>query len=310
MTKPILEVKNLTVELGGEKIIDNLSFRVQPRETLIILGPNGAGKTTTVKSLVGGVRLNRGHVYILGHDISKDPIRARAFVGVMSELPGLFPELTVKQNLTLMGKLYGLKGFELKQRVEELIEFMGLKGFSNRKYSDLSKGLKRRTDLIAALIHDPEILILDEPTSGIDVMSRIMLTNKLNELLKKGKTIVLTTHNIPEAMEIASRVLVLAKGKSVAEGTPAELRNKVVSEQMLEVLLTRVSENFLEGIRKALNLERIEVRGCSVRFPVKNLTKALKVILDLSERESIGIVSVTSNPVSWDKILLRLAFAA
>jgi ABC-2 type transport system ATP-binding protein len=297
---------SLSKSYGRVRALVNVSFKVKKGELYAILGPNGAGKTTTVKSLVGGVRLDGGSLFILGHDVVKESLVVKSLVGVMSELPGLFPELTVKQNLRLIGKLYGLRGRELEERVDELIDFMDLSKHAEKRYYSLSKGLKRRADLLAALIHDPEILILDEPMSGIDIMSRDIIMRKLDELVKNGKTVILTTHNIGEAMEIAHRVLVLAQGRVVAVGSPAELRGMVSSEQVIEVLLNEVPSDLVEGLKRELKLKEVDVRGKALRFQYEDVMKALKILVEVTSSHSVQIISVVTNPVSWDKVLLKL----
>jgi len=298
--------KSLHKNYGEIHALRGVSFRIRRGEIYSILGPNGAGKTTTVKAIVGGVKLSGGEVYVLGYDVSKNPLQVRALVGVMSELPGLFPELSIYQNLKLMGKLYGMSEPEVNKRINELAEFIGLSRFLNRKYYTLSKGLKRRADLIASLIHDPEVLLLDEPTSGVDVRSRVLLHKKLESLLKHGKTIIITTHNISEAMEISHRVLVLARGKVVAEGTPAELRNKVTSERLLEIVLSRITRTFLKKLRSELDIKSMDIRGNALRFTASDVTESLGKILELVREESIKILDVNSNPEPWDKVLLKL----
>ncbi len=297
---------SLSKSYGRVRALVNVSFKVRKGELYAILGPNGAGKTTTVKSLVGGVRLDGGSLFILGMDALKHPLIVRSLIGVMSELPGLFPELTLEENLRLMGRLYGLGGRELGERVDELIRFMDLSSHAKKKYYSLSKGLKRRADLLAALIHDPAILVLDEPMSGVDIMSRAIIMKKLDELIKEGKTVILTTHNISEAMEIAHRVLILAKGRVVAEGSPAELRSMVSSEQVVEVSLNEVPSGWIESLKRELRLDEVDVRGKVVRFQYEDVMKALEVIIALSSRYSVQIMSVATNPVSWDKVLLKL----
>jgi ABC-2 type transport system ATP-binding protein len=297
---------SLSKSYGRVRALVKVSFKVKKGELYAILGPNGAGKTTTVKSLVGGVRLDGGSLFILGHNVVKEPLVVKSLVGVMSELPGLFPELTVEQNLRLIGRLYGLRGRRLEERVDELIGFMDLSAHARKRYSSLSKGLKRRADLLAALIHDPAVLILDEPMSGIDIMSRAIIMRKLDELVRKGKTVILTTHNISEAMEIAHRVLVLAQGKVVAEGFPAELREMVSSEQVIEVLFNEVRSDLIESLKKKLKLEEMDVRGKTLRFQYEDVMKALKILLEVASTHSVQIISVATNPVSWDKVLLKL----
>jgi len=291
---------------GDIKALRGVSFRIRRGELYAILGPNGAGKTTTVKAIVGGVKLSRGEIYVLGHEVTKEAIKVKSLVGVMSELPGLFPELSVAQNLKLIGKLHGLRGNELERRVKELADFIGLRDFLGRAYRTLSKGLKRRADLIASLIHDPEVLILDEPTSGVDVRSRVLLHKKLESLIRRGKTIVLTTHNIAEAMELSYRVLVLAKGKVVAEGTPGELRDKVAGRRQLELVLSRINRSVIEKIRLSVGTEVIDVRGNSIRFVVSDVTEALDRVIKVLKSESVRIIDVNSNPEPWDKVLLKL----
>ena len=223
--KNLIEISHLVKSFGDVKAVQDLSFRVKSGELFAFLGINGAGKSTTINIMCGQLPKDGGKVLINGIDIDSDPNGIKRSLGVVFQNSVLDKDLSVQDNLQSRAALYGIKGKEFKQRLLELAELLEFKDLLKRTVGKLSGGQRRRIDIARALLHNPKILILDEPTTGLDPQTRSMLWRVIEELRKKdGMTVFLTTHYIEEAAD-ADYVVILDGGKIVAEGTPLELKN-------------------------------------------------------------------------------------
>ena len=223
--KNLIEISHLVKSFGDVKAVQDLSFRVKSGELFAFLGINGAGKSTTINIMCGQLPKDGGKVLINGIDIDSDPNGIKRSLGVVFQNSVLDKDLSVQDNLQSRAALYGIKGKEFKQRLLELAELLEFKDLLKRTVGKLSGGQRRRIDIARALLHNPKILILDEPTTGLDPQTRSMLWRVIEELRKKdGMTVFLTTHYMEEAAD-ADYVVILDGGKIVAEGTPLELKN-------------------------------------------------------------------------------------
>jgi ABC-2 type transport system ATP-binding protein len=222
---PIIEIRELSKRYKGsdEPAIHSISLSINANEVYGLLGPNGAGKTTTISILCGLFPPTSGDVTIDGMNIRHDMDRIRHIIGVVPQEIALYPTLTGRENLTFFGNMYGLRGRELKNRIDENLAFFGLEKFAGKKVDTYSGGMKRRVNLIAGLLHRPKILFLDEPTVGIDVQSRNVIINFLHELKKTGTTVIYTSHYMEEAENLCSRVAIIDRGHVVMIGKPTDL---------------------------------------------------------------------------------------
>ena len=271
----VIVIDNLSKSYKQLKAVDDLSFRVKRGELFAFLGINGAGKSTTINIICGQLKKDQGKVYIADMDIDKNLQLIKNKIGVVFQNSILDPQLSVKDNLQVKASLYSMKKDEIKKRVEYLAELLDFKSYINRPIGKLSGGQKRRIDIARALLHQPEILILDEPTTGLDPQTRKMMWNVINKLRKeKNMTVLLTTHYMEEASE-ADYVVIIDSGKKVAEGTPLELKNKYVGDYMLIY-------NTDEDKIKRLNLpyEKIPL---GYRIEVKDTKEATELIKNNSD---------------------------
>ena len=271
----VIVIDNLSKSYKQLKAVDDLSFRIKRGELFAFLGINGAGKSTTINIICGQLKKDQGKVYIADMDIDKNLQLIKQKIGVVFQSSLLDPQLSVKDNLQVKASLYSMKKDEIKKRVEYLAELLDFKSYINRPIGKLSGGQKRRIDIARALLHQPEILILDEPTTGLDPQTRKMMWNVINKLRKeKDMTVLLTTHYMEEASE-ADYVVIIDSGKKVAEGTPLELKNKYVGDYMLIY-------NTDEDKIKRLNLpyEKIPL---GYRIEVKNTKEATELIKNNSD---------------------------
>ena len=225
--RSIVEVRDLVVKFGDFVAVDGISFEVKEGEIFGFLGPNGAGKTTSIRTITTIQKYDSGTVVIDGHDIKTDYLEARKLIGIAQQHISLDKDLTVRQNLKYHAMLHKLPSKDVDRIVSETADILQLGDFMDHKVMDLSGGWKRKSAIIAAIIHDPKILLLDEPTAGLDTRSRHMLWDLVRMLNKRGTTIFLTTHYIEEAESLCDRVAIIDHGKLVTIGTVDELRDSI-----------------------------------------------------------------------------------
>ena len=234
-TSPVIHASELTKIYGDTVAVDAISFVVAPGESFGLLGPNGAGKSTTMR-MVGAVSARTsGELSILGLDPNLEGPAIRAQLGVVPQQDNLDHEVTVRDNLVVYGRYFGLPASGLKKKADELLDFAELKDKAGQKIDQLSGGMKRRLTIARALINDPKILLLDEPTTGLDPQARHVLWDRLFRLKERGTTLVLTTHYMDEAEQLCDRLVVIDEGKIMAEGSPAELIRTHSSKEVVEL---------------------------------------------------------------------------
>ena len=234
--------ENLEKKYGNFYAVKNNSFCIKKGEIFGLLGPNGAGKSTSFKMMCGLTKPTSGTARLMGIDIIKNPEKARANLGYMAQKFSLYGSLTVKQNLEFFAAAYGIGLFDRKKRIDEIIKVFGFEKIENQKSEDLPLGFKQRLSLACALIHNPPILFLDEPTSGVDVVTRRDFWNHITSLAEKGVTILVTTHFMDEA-EYCDRISLFYHGETIAVGTPQELKNQANADNMEDTFITLIKES-------------------------------------------------------------------
>lgn len=230
-----VKIQNLTKSFNQFTVVDGISFEVKKGECLGILGPNGAGKTTTLRMLLGLSKPDGGEIEVLGHRLPEDVKAMRRQVGVVPQLDNLDVDFTVAENLKTYATYFGMKGADSSGRIDELLEFAALKDRAKSHVESLSGGMKRRLTLARALINDPDLLILDEPSTGLDPQARQMIWQRLRSLLNSGRTLIITTHYMEEAQRLCDRILLIDHGKILDMGTPNELIKKHIEPHVFEV---------------------------------------------------------------------------
>ncbi len=223
MDAPLLEVSGLCKRYGDAEVVRGLDFSVGRGECFGLIGPNGAGKTTTIRLCLGLATPDAGRIELMGCSVPRQAAAARMSVGVVTQFDTLDPDFTVTENLLVYGRYFGLHDATLRARIPSLIEFAALQGREHARIADLSGGMKRRLSLARALVHDPALVFLDEPTTGLDPQARHLIWDRLKSLLGAGKAIVLTTHFMDEAERLCQRVMVLDHGRRLDEDTPLAL---------------------------------------------------------------------------------------
>ena len=268
----IIEISNLSKSYNDLLAVSNISFKVKEGEFFAFLGVNGAGKSTTISIMCGQLSKDSGEVIVNGHNLDKDIDKVRKDIGVVFQASALDKPLSVKDNLKYRAGLYGICGAEFEKKLNELCKLFDLDEILNRPIKKLSGGQKRRVDIARALLHDPKILILDEPTTGLDPQTRKNVWDVIHKLRKeRGLTVFLTTHYMEEVID-ADYVVILDSGKIVAEGTPIDLKNKYTGDYI-------TFYNVEEDVIKNMNLNYTKIRG-GYRVEVENTKMATKLVLD------------------------------
>ncbi|WP_017776719.1 nodulation factor ABC transporter ATP-binding protein NodI [Paraburkholderia kururiensis] len=230
-----IEFEQVEKRYGEKKVVDGLSFHVRPGECFGLLGPNGAGKTTTLKMLLGISSPNAGAIRLCGEPVPSRARFARARVGVVPQFDNLDPDFTVRENLLVFGRYFGLSASHTRALVPMLLEFARLESKADARVNELSGGMRRRLTLARALVNDPDVLIMDEPTTGLDPQARHLIWERLRSLLARGKTILLTTHFMEEAERLCDRLCVIEEGRKIAEGAPNDLIQSEIGCDVIEI---------------------------------------------------------------------------
>ncbi len=243
-----LAVRGLRKSYGTAEVLAGVDLDVAAGECFGLLGPNGAGKTTTLKLCLGLLKPGAGQIRLLDHDVPAQARVARQRVGVVPQFDNLDPDFTVAENLVVYGRYFGLKDRDIQARIPQLLEFAGLSGRSDARIQTLSGGMKRRLTLARALVNDPQLLFMDEPTTGLDPQARHLIWERLRRLRQEGKTLILTTHFMEEAERLCSRIAIMDHGRIIAQGTPRSLIADHIEPQVVEVHGTGV-EQWMERAR-------------------------------------------------------------
>jgi len=298
----ILAVENLRKSYGNgvsrSVVVDGLSFNLRRGECYGLLGPNGAGKTTTLRLCLGLTAPDSGEITLVGCRIPEDARPARLRVGVVPQTDNLDPDFTVAENLLVFGRYFGMNDDEIKARIPKLLEFANLTGKKDAPIGELSGGMKRRLTLARALINDPDLIFMDEPTTGLDPQARHMIWDRLKTLLGEGKTIVLTTHFMDEAERLCDRLAVIDHGKMIAEGSPRELIRQHIESEVVEVYGDNARTWGENGGRA--NSARFEVSGETV-FCYTNDAQPLLTSLHVTQG-----VRYLHRPANLEDLFLKL----
>ncbi|MFW6111234.1 MAG: ATP-binding cassette domain-containing protein [Thermoproteota archaeon] len=300
----IIQTEDLYKRFNGVQAVDGVSFKVREGEVFGFLGPNGAGKTTTVRMITGLIKPDSGTAWINGKNVREVPTEVKEEIGIAPEVSNAYVDMDGWQNMMFMGELYGIPSRRREKRTESLLGLFGLWDRRNSKVRGYSKGMQRRLILAMGMIHDPPILFLDEPTSGLDVQSRRLIKRRIRELNREGKTIFLTTHDIPVANELCDRVAVINHGRIAAIDTPEKLKKTIQETQSVEVgFEEEISSSPLEELDQA---ERVEKRGDKYRIYTPHPVEMVKTLFTLAEKENLRMLSIRTVGPSLEDAFVEL----
>jgi len=302
-----IEIDNAVMKFGDFTAVDKVTLRIKKGEIFGLLGPNGAGKSTTINMLLGLLKPTSGKMFVNGIDVGKDPNEAKKTVGVVTQETVVEPELTAEQNLTIFGRLCHVPPEKLPKKVDFLLDIADLKSFRKSYAGTFSGGMKRRLETVKALIHDPDILFLDEPTTGLDIQNRTRMWQLLRQINKeRNVTVLMTTQYLEEADQMCNRIAIIDHGKLVAVGSPAELRQKIGLNDIIEIAADKGDLPKVAQIFKKLGLEPQALSNkviCSVKSDaVKTIERLIKTIT----AAGIKIQSVSLHEPTIDDVFLKL----
>ena len=287
-----LDVRDLRKTYGDQAVVAGLSFAVEPGTCFGLLGPNGAGKTTTLRLCLGLTAPDSGHITLNGFAIPADGQQARARVGVVPQFDNLDPDFTCAENLLVFGRYFGLRDADIKGRIPQLLDFAGLGSKADARIATLSGGMKRRLTLARSLVNDPDIVFLDEPTTGLDPQARHLIWDRLKQLKAAGKTLILTTHFMDEAERLCDTLIVIDHGRKIAEGSPRGLIAEHIEPQVIEVFdeLRGQLAPFVDAHRSLA--ERVETSGETAFFYCR---APQPLLARLAEADGLRYVHRASN---------------
>ena len=276
----VLSARGLRKSYGASEVVCGVDLAVAAGECFGLLGPNGAGKTTTLKLCLGLIEPDAGEIELLGEPVPRRAREARVRVGVVPQSDNLDPDFTVAENLMVYGRYFGMAAHAIGARIPALLEFAGLSGRSDAKINALSGGMKRRLTLARALVNDPQILFLDEPTTGLDPQARHLIWERLRRLTQEGKTLVLTTHFMEEAERLCQRLAIMDRGRIISQGSPRSLIAQHIEPQVLEVH----GQGYEAWMERARSLApRVERVGDTVFVYADDVGPILKTLSDENE---------------------------
>lgn len=288
-----IEASGLTKRYGNVLAVDHISFKVEEGEIFGFLGPNGAGKTTTIRLLTGQAKPDSGRAMVAGFDMAREPIEGKRRMGVVPEISNLYDELSAWDNLIFAAQLYGVPRGAREERARELLELIGLYERRGDRVGGFSKGMKRRLTIAAALIHEPEVLFLDEPTAGLDVQSSRAIRSLVRELNEEGMTVFLTTHYIEEADQLCDRVAIIDRGRIIAEGKPEELKSRIGERAALEVSFNPKLE-ISDGLAALEHVRGVSKLGDFFRVYVDDVTGFLRALADFAKSNGLEVASIST----------------
>lgn len=300
----MIQATHLTKEFGEFTAVRDISLNLPQGEVLALLGPNGAGKTTTVRMLGAILKPTRGSARVAGYDTVTDAKAVRRVIGLLTEFPGLYLRMKGLDYLAFFGELQGVPKPIIRQRSEELLKRFELWEDREKAVGTYSKGMKQKLTLVRAMLHDPLVLFLDEPTSAMDPHSAKLVRDSIADLRREKRTIVLCTHNLAEAEQLADRIAIIRRGQIIAQGTPAELKQRLLGDPLMEIRLAAP----LNGLVSHLQ-DRINIVGHGqdwIRYTVPDPTQVNPTLLSELAQQNIPIITLSEVSRSLEEVYLRI----
>jgi ABC-2 type transport system ATP-binding protein len=301
----MINVSNVSKNYGTLRAVDALSLTIESGESFGLLGPNGAGKSTTISMLSGLFPPDRGSISIGGHDLWQEPMAARRLMGIVPQDVALYPALSALENVAFFGRLHGLKGTELRKRCQEVLELVDLWDRAKEQVKTYSGGMKRRVNIAAGLVHRPKLLLLDEPTVGVDPQSRRAILDVIKELNSSGMTVLYTSHYMEEVAELCRYIAVMDKGRVIAQGTQAELHALLGDADYVRIEtaepLSDVS--YLEAMP---NIKQVAVKGSELTVTVQNGGQVLAAMVNAFAAHKVEITGVKVEQANLEAVFLHL----
>ncbi|MGM0861803.1 MAG: ABC transporter ATP-binding protein [Bacillota bacterium] len=304
----MLQVENIEKAYEKKLIVKGISFTLEKGEAFGLLGPNGAGKSTTISMIAGLVPPDKGEIKVGGCIVGKDTNQAKQKIGVVPQDIALYPTLTAKENLLFWGKMYGLTSAKAKKRAIEVLEYVGLTERAKDKIQTFSGGMKRRINIGAALMHRPELLIMDEPTVGIDPQSRNHILQTVKQLNEEGMTIIYTSHYMEEVEYLCDRIGIMDKGGMIAIGTKTDLCTRLAGGTIIHLTVQSINDDFISAIRSQENVSDIVVHSDENKIDIlaEQHERVISGILDLAAAHHVSLKSLHVQEPNLERLFLHL----
>jgi ABC-2 type transport system ATP-binding protein len=303
---PLLACHGLVKRFGRTLAVDDVGFEIAPGEAYGLLGPNGAGKTTTISMLCGLLDLDAGEVTVAGASLRAKPTSVKAAIGYVPQEIALYPDLTARENLTFFGRLYGMGGRELTARTAEVLELVELEGRADERIDTYSGGMKRRVNIAAGLLHRPTLLVLDEPTVGVDPQSRNAILERVAQLNREGMALLYTSHYMEEVERLCDRIGIMDGGRMIAEGTRRELVDRIGQADRIELDVERDAERLAEACQRLDAVGQARAAERQVVLLARDGRALLPALLEVAEREGVAVKGVQVIEPDLEAVFLHL----
>lgn len=301
----IVDVKNLIKRYGNKLAVDNMNLQIEEGEILGLLGPNGAGKTTLINSIIGITEIQSGEINIFGESMKKSPLEIKKRIGLVPQNIALFKEFSALENVTYFGRLYGLKGNELKESVKQALEFTNLWERRNDSPKKYSGGMQRRLNIACSIVHRPELIIMDEPTVGIDPQSRNHILESIRKLNRMGSTIIYTSHYMEEVEAICTRVAIMDNGRLIAEGNREKLSEYVMEDQVAHIELSSLGYSTTQGVKEIYGVRECTLSDSKMSVVFDKNTSISNIIHVISDKGGV-ITKINMEEATLEDVFLAL----
>lgn len=303
----IIQLKDVTKRYDDKLAVDNISLDIEEGELFGLLGPNGAGKSTLISMICGLTKLDKGDIIINGSSIKTNPIAAKQNIGLVPQEIALYENISAIDNLKFWGKMYSLKGNLLKERIEEVLEATGLKDRRKEKVSKFSGGMKRRLNIACAVMHYPKIVIMDEPTVGIDPQSRNNILEFTKELNKKhGSTLIYTSHYMEEVEALCSKVCILDEGKVIAKGDQDHIKRMIMNEERVEITISEYKPEIDLILKKLNSVREVVYKDSKLTVIMQDTQRSIQQIIEVLIKAEIGISDISIKKPTLETVFLSL----
>ncbi len=302
--KPLIETRDLSKHFDQLQAVEGLTFAVQPGEVLALLGPNGAGKTTTIRMLASILQPTRGEARVAGYDVVRQPREVRRSIGLLTEHHGLYTRMQAEEYLLFFGRAYGLTEAETRRRARMLMLRYGLQGEERRRLGEFSRGMRQKLALARALLHDPPVLLLDEPTSAMDPASAKVVRESIRSLRSAKRAIIVCTHNLTEAEAIADRIAIIRRGRLVAEGSPNALKRAMLGEPIMELRLACPLNGVLQHMPPGIEL--VETGNDWLRYRTDAPEEDNPRVLAAMARARLPVVTLSEVDRTLEEVYLQV----
>ena len=303
----IVEINNIRKEFGTVVAVNNVSFSVDKGEVLGLIGPNGAGKTTLLRILATVLRPTTGSVRLLGYDLAKEYLKIRKYIGFMPDFFNLYNDLTPRECLEFFAKAYQVEQDLIPKRIDQILEYVELEDKRDSLIRHLSRGMVQRMGVAVLLIHDPDVLLLDEPASGLDPKARIQLRNVLNKLSTEGKTIIISSHILTELSGFCSHIAIMDKGKIKLHGAVEEIQQKIAGSAILNISVLKDCEKAVELIKKFQDAKLITVENNNITVEMDKGPERLADLNTHLVKEGIKVVSFSEQKTDLEDLFMKIS---